>query len=132
MQAVTTRALTINALAVRDALHAAPEQLPKLSFLDGAEQAEPPAYGYQRQSFTLTVGSAALFGTARPSVTANTLLAAAISGLIGADPTLGGLAESIVYESSDLVYPEPTGIAVGVTVQFRVTYRTLFGNPNLQ
>lgn len=130
MQALLARAQTFDAGAVRDYFIVAANELQQTSIADTFETRLSGDYHVERLQLTVLVGAAKRFVGSTPSVIANEMIGGLRAALDGGDITLGGLAEHLVYEASEINYPSPGGSSVGVTARFNVTYSTVRGSPD--
>jgi len=60
---------------------------------------------------------------------ANALLAYLISTALGADPTLGGLAEGLTYTGGATLFSDTGSVLIGAVARFDLTYRHVAGSP---
>jgi hypothetical protein len=52
-----------------------------------------------------------------------------LAALLSSDNSLGGLCDSLDYESSAIRYPEPGDIVLGISLIISVRYSIAYGNP---
>jgi hypothetical protein len=133
MQQLLDRARNYLPTATRDPIRRQDKQLPRLVLQELGEAKDVPVF--RKHKLVLTVG-ASLADAIDPrseslSSVGNAHIARLIATLLSPDSTLGGLCDSIDYESSAIRYPEPGDIVLGVSVVLSIRYSIAFGNPYL-
>jgi hypothetical protein len=131
MQQLLDRARNYLLTATRDPIRRQDKQLPRLVLQELGEAKDVPVF--RKHKLVLTVG-VSLADAIDPrseslSCVANAHIAGLISTLFTPDSNLGGLCDSLDYESSAIRYPEPGDIVLGVSVVLSVRYSIAFGNP---
>jgi hypothetical protein len=131
MQQLLDRARNYLSNATRDPIRRQDKQLPRLVLQELGESKDVPVF--RKHKLVLTVG-ASLADAIDPrsdslSSVANAHIAGLLSALMNPDSSLGGLCDSLDYESSAIRYPEPGDIVLGVSVVLSVRYSIAFGNP---
>jgi hypothetical protein len=120
--------------ATRDPIRRQDKQLPRLMLQELGEAKDVPVF--RKHKLVLTVG-ASLADAIDPrseslSSVGNAHIAGLLAALLSPDSSLGGLCDSLDYESSAIRYPEPGDIVLGVSLIISVRYSIAFGNPYSQ
>lgn len=131
LNALLLRLLPINTAATRNHVRLLDSKLPALTLWDDTESSQPAKYGKQSHRLAVHVVIADyLLPDANPSEVGNELLGQLIKAVIGTDPSLSGLAESVRHQSNQISYPEAGGDwIIGVEIIFEVAYETVLGDP---
>jgi hypothetical protein len=134
MQQLLDRARNYLPTATRDPIRRQDKQLPRLMLQELGEAKDVPVF--RKHKLVLTVG-ASLADAIDPrseslSSVGNAHIAGLLAALLSPDSSLGGLCDSLDYESSAIRYPEPGDIVLGVSLIISVRYSIAFGNPYSQ
>jgi len=104
----------------------------QISVWDGDEEASLDEYDIQHVELPIALNIQQDFGAINPSTLANEIIANATSALIGIDPELNGLAESVIYTGSTKEYPSEKSNYLALIMVFTIRYRTDYGDPFTQ
>lgn len=131
LDALLLRLKTVNSKAVRNHIRLLDEGLPALSVWDESEADSGKKYGKQSLRLIVNVAYADyLPPSSNPSKIGNAMLGKLIAAAIGTDSSLGGLAESVRYQSSQIDYPEAGGDwIIAVDMSLEINYEIVLGNP---
>ena len=131
MRQLLDRARVYNPKATRDPVRRQEKDLPRLVLQELGEAKDVPVFRKHKLVLTVGVSLADAIDPRSDSLSsvANAHIAGLIFSLLSPDSTLGGLCDSLDYESSAIRYPEPGDIVLGVYVIVSVRYSIAFGNP---
>jgi len=134
IEALLNRLRTINESAQRTYIRLLDQQLPAACLWDSIESGGNVIGGKQSCSLAINVAMGErLTINDNASEFANKMLGQLLIAMIGTDPRLSGLADTVKYQSSSIVYPEPGGdFIIGIDVAFAVEYNTALGDPYTQ
>ena len=131
MRQLLDRARVYNPKATRDPVRRQEKDLPRLVLQELGEAKDVPVFRKHKLVLTVGVSLADAIDPRSDSLSsvANAHIAGLIYSLFSPDSTLGGLCDSLDYESSAIRYPEPGDIVLGVSLIISVRYSIAFGNP---
>lgn len=131
MQQLLDRARVYSPKAVRDPIRRQEKDLPRLVLQELGEAKDVPVFRKHKLVLTVGVSLADAIDPRSESLSsvANAHIAGLLYALMSPDSNLGGLCDSLDYESSAIRYPEPGDIVLGVSVILSVRYSIAFGNP---
>ena len=131
MRQLLDRARNYLPSATRDPIRRQEKQLPRLVLQELGEAKDVPVFRKHKLVLTVGVSLADAIDPRSESLSsvANAHIAGLLSALMNPDSNLGGLCDSLDYESSAIRYPEPGDIVLGVSVILSVRYSIAFGNP---
>ena len=131
MRQLLERARNYHPTATRDPIRRQDKQLPRLVLQEMGEAKDLPVFRKHKLVLTVGISLADAIDPRSDSLSsvANAHIAGLLSVLLNPDGSLGGLCDSVDYESSAIRYPEPGDIVLGVSVIISVRYSIAFGNP---
>lgn len=131
MRQLLERARAYLPSATRDPIRRQDKQLPRLVLQELGEAKDVPVFRKHNLVLTVSVSLADAIDPRSESLSsvANAHIAGLLSALMNPDGSLGGLCDSLDYESSAIRYPEPGDIVLGVSLIISVRYAIAYGNP---
>jgi hypothetical protein len=134
MRQLLERARAYIPSATRDPIRRQDKQLPRLVLQELGEAKDVPVFRKHKLVLTVSVSLADAIDPRSESLSsvANAHIASLLSALMNPDGSLGGLCDTIDYESSAIRYPEPGDIVLGISLILSVRYSIAYGNPYAQ
>jgi hypothetical protein len=134
MRQLLERARAYLPSATRDPIRRQDKQLPRLVLQELGEAKDVPVFRKHKLVLTVSVSLADAIDPRSESLStvANAHIAGLLSALMNTDGSLGGLCDTIDYESSAIRYPEPGDIVLGISLILSVRYSIAYGNPYAQ
>ena len=134
MRQLLERARSYLPSATRDPIRRQDKQLPRLVLQEMGEAKDLPVFRKHKLVLTVGISLADAIDPRSDSLSsvANAHIAGLLSVLLNPDGSLGGLCDSVDYESSAIRYPEPGDIVLGISLILSVRYSIAYGNPYAQ
>lgn len=128
MTALLTKVKTVHRYAVRNHPRLVYEDLPACAVWDESRSVVDRMYNQALNQLTVNIDAAQkLTASQNPSIVGGQMLGVLIDALESGDTTLGGLCESMVVTTDQIIYPESGDYVLAVRVVLDIKYKTVRG-----